>query len=174
MYSLFLYDTTHHLDIYTEDQLQSHLQNNKFIKEHNGILIPDDQFMFLITFLGCSPNINLETKIEIQIHVNKKISAFGGESIVKLVCPNCKTKISQANQLISSFKDHYLWNSDCCDKDIDIQKINWRKSAGFSQSFIQINNIFPKEAIPSEGLQNLLNKFSQSSWNYFYSKQQNF
>jgi len=174
MYSLFLYDTSFHQDLYTQDTLNNYLQDIQFINIQKGVFTPSDQFMMLITFLGCSPNIKLEVKTEIKTSVKWDISAYGGNSIEKLVCPNCKSKIQDPSLLISKFNKQKNWHSLCCKHKIDIQTINWRKSAGFSQSFIQINNIFPKEAIPSDQLLLLLSNFSQSNWNYFYSKQEVF
>lgn len=174
MYSLYLYDTAIHDDIYTKNELKTLLKNINLLKNNNGIFTPADQFMNLITFLGCSPNIKLESKTFILTQVNTQLTAYGGDSIENIVCPKCKTKITNPFELISNFSEQKIWKSNCCHNTIEVQKINWRKSAAFSQAFIQINNIFPKEAIPSDQLLKQLSEFSQSSWNYFYSKQQSF
>lgn len=45
---------------------------------------------------------------------------------------------------------------------------NWRKSAGFARFFIEITEIYPKEAIPQPGLLSALETMSDERWKYFY------
>ena len=174
MYSLYLYDTLLHDKLYSKADLTSYLQKINFINNNSDGLYPADQFMFLVTFLGCSPNLNHDLKTDIQIQVKPNLNAYGGDSIEKIICPNCKKKIQEPSKLIKNYSKNTEWISDCCQKQILLEDINWRKSAGFSQTFIQISNIFPKEAIPSDDLLKLLSTFSNSNWKYFYSKLQRF
>ncbi len=171
MYSLFLYDMANHKGQYTEDSLLLFLQKINFLMDQNHHFVPSKSFMNLITFLGCSPNLNNEIETKITIKLAQDRQAIGGDSIAKLTCPNCKQKITDPASLIKKFSTNPNWLSLCCQQNIALETINWRKSAGFSHTFIQVSNIFPKEAIPNEEFMHLLADFSQSSWKYFYSKQ---
>lgn len=126
--------------------------------------------MELITFMGCSPSLGLELKTVVSCTLYPRVCAIGGDSINKIICPNCKSLIKKPATLISNFKNNPIWQSTCCNKEIALQSINWRKSAGFSHAFIQMSHIFPKEAIPTDTLLKKLSYFSQSEWHYFYSK----
>jgi hypothetical protein len=45
-----------------------------------------------------------------------------------------------------------------------------RKTGGFSKLFIEITNIFPKEALPNDQLLMRLASLTLSEWSWFYSK----
>lgn len=166
-----MYDTGHRTHQYNSDSLTLFLKKIDFLTDQNKQYVPSTSFMSLITFLGCSPNLNHDIETKISINLTHKKQALGGDSIVKLSCPNCQQKITDPTTLLKNYQTSPNWLSSCCKNKIALEEINWRKSAGFSHTFIQISNIFPKEAIPSDDFMLLLFQFSQSHWNYFYSKQ---
>ena len=61
-----------------------------------------------------------------------------------------------------------LWACPDCRHEASPWQFNWRRSAGFGRCFIQINDIFPKEAIPQQQLLDKLNSHYGVSWHYFY------
>lgn len=174
MYSLYLCDSTYPNNHYTQSELIDFLISCKLIHFKSEQLLPADLFMQHITFLGCSPNLGEGISTQITAQKTSNIRAIGGNSISKLSCPHCKEKLDEPSLLISNYSINKNWYAPCCLQKIPLSSINWRKSAGFSNTFIQISNIFPKEAIPSDDFLLLLSQFSLSSWHYFYSKQQLF
>ncbi len=93
---------------------------------------------------------------------------MGGDSIETLRFPRCKHKIPNPLVLLSS-PPYAKWICDQCDNSGVISEINWRKSAAYSDVFIEITSIFPKEAIPSESFIQSIRLFCNSEWGWFYS-----
>lgn len=60
-------------------------------------------------------------------------------------------------------------NCGLCHTASNIGKLNWRKMAGYAQVFIEITDIFPKEAIPQQALLKLLSDAYDTEWLYFYN-----
>jgi hypothetical protein len=52
-----------------------------------------------------------------------------------------------------------------------MEAIQWRKMAGYAHLFIEITDVFPKEAIPQTLLLDSLTDMSHTGWTYFYSCQ---
>jgi len=174
VYSLYIYDLGQQNASYNQTELIDFLIKIQFMQLENNQFLPADLFMQHLTFLGCSPSLNDELTTQISTKITPFISAIGGDSISRLSCPNCKKKIEKPSSIISNFSVNQNWSSPCCKKLMPLSSINWRKSAGFSKTFIQISNIFPKEAIPTDDFLLQLCQFSLSTWSYFYSKQQIF
>ena len=96
---------------------------------------------------------------------------LGGESIETLRYPRCKHPIDHVQNLLRNPADT-TWACPQCGNQGIASEINWRKSAGFSDCFIEITSIFPKEAVPASNLISSLAEFSNSTWNWFYSTTQ--
>lgn len=133
-----------------------------------------EKFLRLITFLGCSPNINLfpvenDTHCFISlIEQTSQAQYLGYISSVNPKCPNCKKRI--ANWKTDS------WNKTgeicCCDKcntQTPYAKLNWKHECGFSRCGFEIAQIYPHEAVPTEQLLNRLEKETGVKWNYCYA-----
>jgi hypothetical protein len=60
---------------------------------------------------------------------------------------------------------------DQCQTRSTIEEFNWRKMAGYARLFIEITDIFPKEAIPQQLLLNILSATFNADWQYFYACQ---
>ena len=119
-----------------------------------------ENFLSLFTFMGCSPNIELEPQdnkpycyIEIDSAAEPQFTS--GKNTKYPACPHCKTKLSNSSC------------SNCCE-NIDLTKLNWRKSAFIASSWITIGNIYELEAIPSDQLLDELEKETGMKWKPAY------
>jgi hypothetical protein len=134
-----------------------------------------ERLMEWVNFLGCSPNLyagSLDCRI--RIHYYKEKNALGGQSIDSIRYPKCKHRIDNTLKLLQLYPQHSSWTCPECGNQGFIEDINWRKSAGFSHYFIEVSNIFPKEAVPSPGMLQSLKTCTQQDWNWFYSKSSQF
>ncbi len=123
-----------------------------------------------ITYLGCSPALaSGGSESEIHLHMFPDIQGMGGDSIETLRFPRCKHTIPNPSKLLSS-PSYAEWKCDQCYNSGVNSEINWRKSAAYSDVFIEVTSIFPKEAIPSENFIQSLNQFSHSAWKWFYAQ----
>lgn len=119
-----------------------------------------ENFLSLLTFMGCSPNIELEPQDDkpycyIELGSATEPLFISGKNTKYPACPHCKSKLD---------------NPTCsnCNKAIDLAKLNWRKSAFVASSWITISNIYELEAIPSDQLLNALEKETGAKWKPAY------
>ena len=131
-----------------------------------------DKFLDYIAYMGCAPAIQFETSDEKENFCFIKVHRY---NIPRLIhsqtqtraphCPNCKKPVRDWQHQKTSTTIH----CDLCNTVSDIGKFNWRKMAGFAQLFIEITDIFPKEAIPQQLLLDKMTEKFNSDWSYFYT-----
>jgi len=120
-----------------------------------------DKFVSLLTFMGCSPDIELEPQKDkpycyIEIESHNKPQFISGSNLKKARCPHCKKEISEPT-LCSN-----------CQAELNPLSINWRKTAFLAQSWIAIGNIYELEAIPNDQFLNTLEKHTGVKWKPAY------
>jgi len=146
-------------------QSQAHSENH---------YLPGDNFLSLLTFLGCSPNINI-TPSDNEDHcfislipVSEKAKCLGFTRTAKPKCPSCTRRI--ANWETEHWQQH---NQTClCDKcqtKTLYADLNWKQECGFGQCGFEIAHIYPHEAVPGEQLLNALEQYSGFKWQYCYA-----
>jgi len=133
-----------------------------------------ESYLDHIVYMGCSPNIQFETDdknenfCSIKIHHYDKKQLIASKAQVKPPqCPECKKPVKNWQAIIT---DNSLLCENC-NLTADIGDYNWRKMGGFAKLFIEITDIFPKEAIPQQSLLDKLSTISNTDWRYFYSCQ---
>ncbi len=169
-YSLYLYPLGSHrsMDRKTLTDFLQQLQCAT-ISDSAGTLIAGPRLMEHITYLGCSPALSSGgSESGIHLHLFDTLTGMGGKSIETLRFPECKHPISAPQTLLASTPDSH-WRCEQCGNSGLIKDINWRKSAAYADTFIEVSAIFPKEAIPSEHFILSLQQFTGCDWNWFYS-----
>ena len=143
-------------------------------QEVEGRYLVGEQFLSLLCFLGCSPDIELFPQSDdkpycyIEVPKNSEITQCILSKAVKLPkCPHCKSDLSQ---LPISLKKQCSLAVDChsCGESLNPTKLNWRKTAVFAKNMIIIGNIYEAEAIPDHSLLDILEKFTKVAWKYAY------
>ena len=137
-----------------------------------------EKFLELVAFLGCSPDIKLEPGDKNQsfcrIHVQtgaEEVEFHCGEHTHAPRCTQCRSPVNNWQNEITTWRENgagFLWTCESCKHQAAPWQYNWRKSAGFGKCFIEINDIFPKEAIPQQHLLDTLNSHYGVGWNYFF------
>ncbi|HHJ35259.1 MAG TPA: hypothetical protein ENJ87_05805 [Gammaproteobacteria bacterium] len=174
--SLLLHPDSRH---YTSDDthtLVTALQKAGFISQ--AVNRPDDlvyytgdRYLDHITYLGCSPAIQFEDDSDnknfcgIKIHHHESARLiFDQKHPVVPRCPTCKKPVKnwQESQMGSMIR------CDLCNNTSPVEAFNWRKMAGYARLFIEISDIFPKEAIPQPAFLNILADITHEEWSYFY------
>lgn len=157
------------------------LQNLKFIESPldgtPGSYLVGDDFLQLIIFLGCSPSVELAPSEEGKAFCH--IRLIRPEDTPQFIiskhtnnprCPSCRKEIINTKQVLEQWnKDKSIqWSCPDCDFSGETKDLNWRHSAGTASFFIEVNNIFPNEAVPSDELMSVLQEATNSEWRYFY------
>jgi len=138
-----------------------------------------ENYLELINYLGCSPTISFEpgtndagTENRSFCHIN--IHQFDTPRLIlcrsqprKPQCPSCNRPLSSWSA--DDAPHTPTITCDNCHSETATGHYNWRKSAGFACSFIEITDIFPREAVPQPALLDKLEKATGTSWQYFYA-----
>ena len=166
-----------------EQEFIAELQKEGFIGEtfnahqQNGYLI-GDHFLKLITFLGCSPHIEVSPPAQlsdwhkfcyVEIQSFDTPQYFKGVNTPKCSCPHCRARVSQVlSELESWAPGQQALVCPKCQENSPVENLNWRHGAGFGRFFLIVNSIYPNEAVPADRLMNLLADSTRQPWDYFY------
>lgn len=139
--------------------------------EGNGYFT-GDKFLDYIAYMGCSPAIQFEPGTDsnnychIKIHHYKSAHLIYSKTQTKIPnCLNCRKPLADWPKNNSAT----MINCSHCHTDLPLQQLNWRKMAGYARLFLEITDIFPKEAIPQQTLLDKLSEITGTDWQYFYS-----
>ncbi len=149
-----------------------------------------EQFLQLITFLGCSPMIELELPPDAEsreagskdgrfCHISLTSSDGdlqfrADEQRTEPRCPLCRKPDPQWRERLNAWqadRQQLHWSCTVCEYTGQITDLNFRKYAGFGRNFIEISGIYPFEAIPGEALLASLQALTGCSWNILYIKE---
>jgi len=149
-----------------------------------------EHFLQLITFLGCSPMIELELPADADsLEAGSKDGRFCHAAIAdsrgelqfradahktEPRCPQCRKPDPHWRERLNAWKEdpqHLHWSCASCGYTGELTDLNFRKSAGFGRNFIEIRGIYPSEAIPGEVLLASLQTLTGCSWNTLYIKE---
>jgi len=142
--------------------------------DKNNEYLPGDKFLNLLTFLGCSPNINL-TPTDGESHcfislleATEQPGCLGYTQTVNPKCPNCTKRISNWKT------DSWMQGNSvcCCDKcqtESSYAELNWKQECGFACCGFEIAHIYPHEAVPTDQLLTQLEKHTSVKWSYCYA-----
>ncbi len=152
-----------------------------------GDLLPDSQvgyllgenFMQLVTFMGCSPFIRLEPGDPEQPFCHLIIDGpsvhprlLQGKNTTPPRCAACRKRLVGWQATFEIWQQERPgWQATCphCGHNQDPASYDFRQSAGCGRLFLSVENIFPQEAIPSPALINRLQEVTHNqTWHYFY------
>ena len=138
-----------------------------------------ENFLQLITFMGCSPHIEVEPPkngsenychVEFsEIYTEVQFRFLQGQVFAR--CPKCRKRDPQWQQAISAWqvsRENSEFTCSICGGVSAIYDLGWRHTAGFAKAFIEIYSIYPNEGIPTDNLLNVLEQASGQCWGYFY------
>jgi len=147
------------------------IENNPYQKNH---YLAGEKFLNLITFLGCSPNINL-VPVENESHCYISILpqteqpiCLGYTRTIKPKCPNCKKRIADW-ETKNWTEPGNICLCDKCQVKTPYAQLNWKQECGFARSGFEITHIYPHEAVPSDQLLLALENGTAQKWNYCYA-----
>jgi hypothetical protein len=133
-----------------------------------------ERFLDLIAYMGCAPTIQFEASGDgedycfIKLHHYDKAKLIHSRTQSRAPhCPACQKPVKDWQHS----KTDATISCNLCHTTVGIEKFNWRKMAGFARLFIEITDIFPKEAIPQQLLLDKLAAKLETNWSYFYACQ---
>ena len=102
----------------------------------NDTYLPGDNFLNLITFLGCSPSINLAPTADdpfCSIHfspIEKHAFCLGHSNTIQPKCPHCKKRIDHWHSIDRWQNAETLITCKHCKVESEIHSLKWRQEAG--------------------------------------------
>jgi len=178
--SLYLYPEQHNFTPNDILSFISALQDINFISQPINIKVSDyrfftgNSFLDYIAYMGCAPAIQFEAGKNNSKFCHVNILHFDSAKLMHSQtqaraphCPNCQKPVKNwtGNKTQSQIM------CDQCNTMSNFEEYNWRKMAGYARLFIEITDIFPKEAIPQQLLLDKLANISDTNWLYFYNCQ---
>ena len=144
------------------------------VDEQDSSFFTGERFLDYIAYMGCSPAIQFEASAtgenfcQVIIHHYDPAKLIVSQTQARDPhCPNCNKPVKDwlAN------KTEETISCGSCNTTANIENFNWRKMAGYARVFIEITDVFPKEAIPQQILLDKLTGLCKTDWLYFYSCQ---
>jgi len=141
-----------------------------------GAFALGDQFLQLVTFAGCSVQVELYPNSDspfchIRIVGPFELPVFqSGRNTRPPRCPNCRTPLRDWKRALAAWDGSQPEPIACttCGEAGPPWTYDWKEKAGFGRLFIQVEEVFPGEAVPTPGLMDLLADSSSGEWRYFY------
>lgn len=148
-----------------------------------------ERFLQLLTFLGCSPMIELEPPVDPETlaadsrdgrfcHVfleSGDVLRFRMDARTPTPrCPQCHTPLANWPVTLQAWRDDPVndhWHCPRCSASGNITGLGFRKTAGFGRSFVEIRGIYPSEAVPGDPLLKTLDTLSGCPWSTIYIKE---
>ena len=137
--------------------------------------LPGDDFLNLLTFMGCSPNINLhpdegENFCFVAFSPGSdEIRCLGYTGTAFAKCPGCRARFKTEETMDDWYATDRTYTCQRCHTEARLSDMDWRKEAGYGRFSITVANIHPHEAVPADKLLDCLHSSSGFDWNYFYA-----
>lgn len=140
-----------------------------------------DGFLRLITFMGCSPSIELEPPADGSSYCHVRLEGpwskprlLRGQNTQPPRCMQCRNRFSEWEQDLGGWCEDPTGADILCvrcgwrQRPVDLL---WRQNAGFGRLFVTVEDVFPGEAVPVPSLMQGLRRTSGSVWQYFYIRE---
>lgn len=153
-----------------------HLISREINPQEKTHYFTGDKFLDYIAYMGCAPAIQFEARPNdrdsnndfcfVKTHNYKSARFIHSQKQARAPhCPNCKKPVKDWQDS----KTDSIISCNQCSTTSNIEDFNWRKMAGYAQLFVEITDIFPREAIPQQLLLDKLSNITNTGWQYFYS-----
>jgi hypothetical protein len=139
-----------------------------------GSYFAGERFLDHIAFMGCAPSIRFAPEADNEKFTHLRIRRY--DAITALIgahapapgCPQCKKSFVYSDTQLKRLDNNSRWTCTYCQHAAAPWQYHWRKNAGFARVFIEITDIYPKEAIPQTSLLEDLHHCSDTEWQYCY------
>ena len=160
----------------------SDLQDTGFIsgavnEQADDAFYTGERFLEHIAYMGCSPAVQFEpcedgdSFCHIRLHQFKDAILIVSQKQSRAPhCPSCKKPVKSFDLRHQGIDDTPAQiTCESCNTSAATADFNWRKMGGYARTFIELTDIFPKEAIPQQSFIDKLSAISGTRWHYFYS-----
>jgi hypothetical protein len=127
-----------------------------------------------IAYMGCAPSIQFEPGKDnhhfchVRLHsYENPILLYNRKQARKPRCPVCHQPLKDWSSQTHDPESRTMTCPSCHQSSLT-EHFGWQKMAGFARAFIEITDVFPKEAVPQPELLDRLANITGNHWHYFY------
>lgn len=148
-----------------------------------GHFLVGQRFLNLVTFLGCSPAVALGPADDPDSrHGFCRVRFVGpfavprlryGESAPAPRCPRCRAPVqdwARHADAVADTRSDPPWSCPECGAALAPAGLDWRRAGGVARLFIDIQGIYPHEAVPGDPLLGALRAATGVAWGYFCAR----
>jgi hypothetical protein len=143
---------------------------------HHDAYLTGDAFIELFSFLGCAPNICLtpadgDNFCHVIIRsAPGNIHCLGHTATAIPRCPHCKHKMIHWQQTENWQLGETVCTCSHCNTATAMQNLDWKQECAYGRMAVDIINIHPFEAVPSDNLLHILQAATNVEWRYCYAE----
>jgi hypothetical protein len=148
-----------------------------------------EHFLQLVSFLGCSPMIELDPPADqttlasasaagkfchLFLNCTESLAFRADNQCPPPRCPECRQPVADWQAAIATWRQYTEqsdWTCAACDFSGQLTDLLFRKAAGFGRTFIEIRGIYPSEAVPTDALSGTLQRLTDGPWKTIYIKE---
>ena len=147
------------------------------INEHADAFYTGERFLDHIAYMGCSPAVQFEASDDNDSFCHIRLHQYDVPVLIVSRKQHRPPQCPRCNKPVRSFDINdqgeqatpQQVSCETCRETSPTAEFNWRKMGGCARTFIEVTDIFPKEAIPQQSLLDRLAAITQTDWHYFYS-----
>jgi Zn ribbon nucleic-acid-binding protein len=153
----------------------------------DGVFYPAGaQFLQLLSFLGCSPAIELDPPADpaalaaarasgsfchVYLSSRGRLQLRADPRTPAPRCPACRQPEKDWRLHINAWRENpamTAWTCRNCGYSGRLTDLQFRKTAAFSRTWVEVRGIYPSEAVPGDALLARLRTLSGCQWQYSY------
>lgn len=126
-----------------------------------------------VIYAGCSPHLRFEPEGPHDrdfchialIGPYPEPQVVTGENTAPPRCPNCRARVREWREQMHTGQ----LRCPACDRAFPAWELDWRQQAANGRYFIELRNVFPGEATPSDQLLAQLQSATEMEWTYAWA-----
>jgi len=159
-----------------EEALAAHGFLGARLPGRTNAFLAGDRFLRLLTFAGCSVQVELSPTGDgpfCHVLITGPFESprfLSGRGTRPPRCPACRNPLKKWQQTLAAWESGETANIPCpsCGETNPPWAYDWKEKAGFGRLFVQIEEVFPGEAVPTPELMKLVERVTHSEWRHFY------
>jgi len=142
-------------------------------KKNCRVFKAGESFPRHVIYAGCSPYLKFEPE-NVSDHAFCHVAIHGpftqaelitGQNTVKPRCPHCRARLKDWQARIHQPAQA----CPSCEMELETIELDWRQHAAVGRNFVELRNVFPGEAAPSDRLLNNLKQTTDFKWSYAWA-----
>lgn len=153
----------------------------------DGVFYPTGaNFLQLVSFLGCSPAIELEPPadpaalatarergsfVHVYIDSGPRLRLRAANGAPPPRCPACRQPVADWHAAVSAWREDpaaLAWTCRHCGHAARLTDLQFRRTAAFARAWVEVRGIYPSEAVPNDALLARLRELAGCDWRYLY------